>query len=188
MAARLYPWNFGNNRVWGRVIPSRGLVHNIHFEENALEAFNPLLVWEHEPADAGASASLATFRCYRNGDLEASIVGDKRYAVAGLRPDTIVDYTVESVTPLEDAVSPPSQGFYLKVIGNRASISWDECTADDFGAYLLYWDAGAGGGTVDTLLETLSGSANTRTISPELTNGTTYQFALKFRDLIGNVS
>lgn len=186
MAAHRYPYNVVGNRVWGSIIPPRGLVHGIHIDTNALEPYSPLLGWTHT-LQTGQTATEAAVRIYREGEWIDTVIGASQAAIPLAYAGNMTRIEIEPATIYESQHIDSSAGFAVRPVGKRAEITWTECTADDFEAYLLYWDAGDEG-TTDVLIGTFYGAGITRTISPELTNGTTYQFALATRDVLGNVS
>lgn len=185
--AWVFPWqSIMGNRHRGRIIPSRGLVHNIHFETNNYEPYSPVLAWTHT-IPSGQTAGDNRVNVYRDGVKEIQITEWSKTPVAGIRPGAIIQYDLEPMTPLEASYVDSSRAFAIRPLGDRAKLTWTECAADDLDAYKVYWDAGLGV-TPATLLATIYGRENTTYISPQLTNGTTYQFALALVDNVGNAS
>lgn len=193
MSARGFPWSsIRGNAVRGRIIPARGLAHNIRIETNDLEPTNPILAWTHTLPDAGQTDKIS--RVYRDGDLTRTVTQNEQLTVSPIRTDglAVVDggfthFDVEPMSPLESALDQSDNGFAIVPAGNRARLTWSACSAADFDAYLLYWNGG-GTATPSTLLDTIQGRENVTAVSPKLTDGTTYRFALAMRDVAGNTS
>ncbi len=183
----------GGSAVRGRVAGSRGLIHNVHLESDGREGITPILAWDHLHPDASQPTANNIVRLWRDGVLEKTVYSASRESVSAIRENiaSISDsgyahYELEPVTFAEDALADSSRAFAVYPQGDRARIHWTECTASDFGAYLVYWNGGTSAPT--TLLRTIQNAETLLTTSPKLANGTSYKFALSIRDSIGNAT
>ncbi len=73
---------------------------------------------------------------------------------------------------------------YSQLYGNRIRLTWEKCTDNDFGAYLIYWDNGSG--TIDTLLYSSYDRSVCEYLTSELAAGT-YKFQIQYQDFAGNI-
>ncbi len=120
--------------------------------------------------------------------VEYGDVNEAKSVISGLRPGN--EHVIEVLPisgvnrqrwPAWNFHAVPSLGGRLKVSVPKADLS----TYPDFQSYLLYWDEGAGT-PANTLLKEMVGAENNEFITSELTDGTTYLFRMKMKDVVGN--
>ena len=180
-----FPYHIEGNLINGTAIPCRGMLFGEAAEAVPGDPTKAVLRWK-ESLPANLSDADITRQLYVNGEWKQSQPAGPPMTATDLRTDQYSNLDVLLVSNGEENAGLTSAMFYATSRGKRIHLSWtDQPTADDFQAYLIYWDAGDGLGP-DTLLATIYGIDQLEYVTAELADGS-YEFRLTYKDITGNI-
>jgi len=178
-----WPHQIGAHIV-GTPFTSRGVVCGLSARNVTSQPNTAFLSWSHHKD--GVNPEAHCFLVHVNGVYNTKETSPNAL-LGGLRPGVPYEFDVLPTTGVEEITIEDSKIFYKPNRGNRCKLSWAENTTDDFDSYLIYYDNGLEDGNADTLLDVITGRANTVYVTPVLEDKE-YTFKITYRDQVGNVA
>lgn len=179
-----FPDHHLNNIVCGVSTPARGIAAGVYVDSTYHESGEFAVRWDSLRLANIDLEHTAFLKTLNDINLEC-VVGATQTLFPLLTTEQCAEIGILPLTFWEkDLIS--SNLFTINDFGSRVLLFWEDVpTAEDFYAYELWWNEGAG--AIDTLLATLIGEQNREYGTTSLDEGT-YQFRLRYLDRVGNLS